>query len=164
MHQQRVRNGTYILQKDLAKVNGKDFWIQDRDNDKNVIWFQNNSWNIGSLEDIGRGICGVHSVNNASELHKVTSWKYYKGDGEWVLAPTNDLQVRGRMVENVIGNVHWFNYVKGFGFIKRQDNNAKIFVHESSHEESTTLGVGDNVRFDIDISDKGYEATNVRII
>ena len=95
MHQQRVRNGTYILQKDLAKVNGKDFWIQDRDNDKNVIWFQNNSWNIGSLEDIGRGICGVHSVNNASELHKVTSWKYYKGDGEWVLAPTNDLQVRG---------------------------------------------------------------------
>ena len=149
---------------------------------------EKNSWSIGNLEDIGRDICGVHSVNNALELHKVTTWKYYKGDGEWVLAPTNDLQVRGmcailirdynyyqginyskninsigRMVENVVGNVHWFNYVKGFGFIKRQDNNAKIFVHESSHEESTTLGVGDNVRFDIDISDKGYEATNVRI-
>ena len=96
MHQQRGRNGTYILQTDSAKVNGKDFWIQDRENSRNAIWFdkEKNSWNIGNLEDIGRNISGILSANIASELHKVTSWKYVK-EGEWCLAPTNDLQVRG---------------------------------------------------------------------
>ena len=95
MHRQRGFNGTYILQKDSAKVNGKDFWIQDRDNDRNAIWFEKKSWKIGNLEDIGRNICGIHSFNNVSELHKVATWKYHKGDGEWVFAPINDLQVRG---------------------------------------------------------------------
>ena len=82
---------------DSAKVNGKDFWIQDRENDRNAIWFDKGKWKIADLKYIGRDICGVHSVNNASELHKVTTWKYCKGD-EWVLAPTNDLLVRGMYV------------------------------------------------------------------
>ena len=96
MHQHRGRNGTYILQTDSAKVNGKDFWIQDQEHNRNAIWFgkEAKKWQIGKLEEIGRDICFIHSTNNASELHKVTSWKYIK-EGEWCLAPTNDLQVRG---------------------------------------------------------------------
>ena len=96
MHRQRGRNGTYILQTDSAKVNGKDFWIQDRNDDRNAIWFDkiHNNWKIGDLKDIGKNFSGILSANIASELHKVTSWKYCKED-EWFLAPTNDLQVRG---------------------------------------------------------------------
>ena len=97
MHQHRSRHGTYILQADSAKVNGKEFWIQDGDdNERNAIWFDKeyNHWNIGSLEYIGTNRCGFCSANNASELDKVTSWEYFKGD-EWFPAPINDMQIRG---------------------------------------------------------------------
>ena len=63
---------------------------------KNAIWFNKEAkmWQLGKLESIGRNCCFIHAACNASELHKVTSWKYTKC-GDWVFAPTNDLQVRG---------------------------------------------------------------------
>ena len=93
MNKQRCRNGTYILQVN-AKVNGKEFWIQD-DKDS-AIWFdeKNKNWKIGCFQDIGRNIRSFESKNNASELHKVTSWDYFDHE-VWKSAPTNDMQVRG---------------------------------------------------------------------
>lgn len=166
MRQHRGRNGTYILQTDSAKVNGKDFWIQDRKDDRHAIWFdkEENMWKIGKLEEIGRKLCFIHAACNASELHKVTSWKYLKC-GDWVLAPTNDLQIRGRILENITGRVLRYSQTKLFGFIQRQGTNEEYIVHESSTQSTDPLlCAGLNVRFDIDICDKGYEATNVKVV
>ena len=69
--------------------------------------------------------------------------------------------ILGRILENVIGNVQFFNQLKGFGFIKRQGPNEKYIVHKSSTEEKIIGGA--RVKFDIDICDKGYEATNVTL-
>ena len=109
MHRQRGRNGTFILQRDSAKVNGKDFWIKNIGSEADAIWFdkEHKNWKIGDLKDIGTDICAFQSTNNASELHRVTSWKYYNGD-EWVLAPTNDMLIRGMYV---IFKILDFNYI-----------------------------------------------------
>tara|TARA_Y100001970_G_scaffold278626_1_gene384586 strand:- start:1510 stop:1728 length:219 start_codon:yes stop_codon:yes gene_type:complete len=45
------------------------------------------------------------------------------------------------------GTVKWFNRVKGFGFIEKEDGND-VFVHKSD-VESGTLHDGDEVEFEL---------------
>lgn len=61
--------------------------------------------------------------------------------------------------------VKWFNDKKGYGFINEEDG-RDIFVHFSSIEASgfKTLSEGDNVTFDVEESDRGPEAKNVKKI
>ena len=61
------------------------------------------------------------------------------------------------------GIVKWFNDRKGYGFISQEDGND-VFVHFSSIDAPgyKTLSEGDNVDFDIEESDRGPEAKNVR--
>ena len=61
------------------------------------------------------------------------------------------------------GIVKWFNDRKGYGFISQEDGND-VFVHFSSIDAPgyKTLAEGDNVDFDIEESDRGPEAKNVR--
>jgi CspA family cold shock protein len=61
------------------------------------------------------------------------------------------------------GIVKWFNDRKGYGFISQEDGND-VFVHFSSIEATgyKTLSEGDNVDFDIEESDRGPEAKNVK--
>ena len=63
------------------------------------------------------------------------------------------------------GIVKWFNDRKGYGFISQEDGND-VFVHFSSIEASgyKTLSEGDNVDFEIEESDRGPEAKNVKKI
>ncbi len=62
-----------------------------------------------------------------------------------------------------LGIVKWFNDRKGYGFISQEDGND-VFVHFSSIEATgyKTLAEGDNVEFEIEESDRGPEAKNVK--
>lgn len=60
----------------------------------------------------------------------------------------------------VTGTVKWFNSMKRYGFIE-QDEGEDIFVHESGIV-SGEIKEGDRVEFDVEQSDKGSRAANVK--
>ncbi|HBU70088.1 MAG TPA: cold-shock protein, partial [Elusimicrobia bacterium] len=53
---------------------------------------------------------------------------------------------------------------KGFGFIAPSDGHEDVFVHFSAiaSEGFKTLSEGDAVEFDVETSDKGPKAANVK--
>lgn len=61
------------------------------------------------------------------------------------------------------GIVKWFNDRKGYGFINQEDG-RDVFVHFSSIDMPgfKTLAEGDSVTFEVQESDRGPEAKNVR--
>jgi len=61
------------------------------------------------------------------------------------------------------GKVKWFDNKKGFGFIA-QSSGQDVFVHHSSIVGTgfKTLNEGDEVLFDVVVSDKGLKAQNVQ--
>ena len=63
------------------------------------------------------------------------------------------------------GTVAWFDDLKGFGFISRE-NGADIFVHYNqiiSDINRKTLKQGDVVQFDLSQTSQGVQACGVRI-
>ncbi len=62
-----------------------------------------------------------------------------------------------------IGTVKWFNNKKGYGFIN-EESGRDIFVHFSSIEMDgyKSLAEGEQVKFEIENSERGPEARNVR--
>ena len=63
------------------------------------------------------------------------------------------------------GSVKWFSDEKGFGFLE-QDNGQDVFVHHTSitMDGFRTITEGQNVEFDLEQSDRGPRAVNVRIV
>jgi cold shock protein len=61
------------------------------------------------------------------------------------------------------GTVKWFNDKKGYGFINEEEG-RDVFVHFSAIDMPgfKTLSEGDLVIFDVEESDRGPEAKNVR--
>ncbi len=64
------------------------------------------------------------------------------------------------------GKIKWFNDAKGFGFVTPDDGSKDVFVHFSSiqGEGFKSLAEGDKIEFDVQESDKGPKAANVRKI
>ena len=66
--------------------------------------------------------------------------------------------------EKALGTVKFFNSMKGFGFITRDDGQPDAFVHISAVERSglTSLNEGDRLEFDIEVDRRGkYSAVNL---
>jgi len=61
------------------------------------------------------------------------------------------------------GIVKWFNAKKGYGFIK-QEEGQDLFVHYSSIDMSgyKSLVEGDRVSFEVEETDRGPQARNVK--
>lgn len=88
-----------------------------------------------------------------------------------------DLQVVGDVVEvqaaapqreltgeKAVGTVKFFNAMKGFGFITRDDGKEDAFVHISALERSGIQGVeeGDRFEFDLEVDRRGkHSAVNL---
>ncbi len=58
------------------------------------------------------------------------------------------------------GSVKFFNNMKGFGFIKGEDD-KEYFVHQTGLKEGVCISENDNVTFDVEEGDRGLKAVNV---
>ncbi|WP_373767335.1 cold-shock protein [Glaesserella sp.] len=70
-------------------------------------------------------------------------------------------------MSKLTGTVKWFNSVKGFGFIAPEQGGDDVFVHFSAIISESTyrnLKDGDKVEFEIQASDRGPSAVNVKVI
>jgi CspA family cold shock protein len=59
------------------------------------------------------------------------------------------------------GTVKWYNSYRGYGFIQGEDG-VEVFVHKSSIQMETDLYEEDPVEFDLEESDRGPKAMNVK--
>lgn len=66
----------------------------------------------------------------------------------------------------MLGKVKTFNKQKGFGFINSQEVQGDIFFHYSSlvMEGFKTIEVGTSVEFDLEESEKGKRAINIKVV
>ncbi len=63
------------------------------------------------------------------------------------------------------GKVKWFNELKHFGFIARDDKGPDAFVHASDVEGGRTLRQGETVEFDLGQNARGRpKAVHVRVV
>ncbi|CAM3124492.1 Cold-shock protein [Sphingomonas antarctica] len=62
--------------------------------------------------------------------------------------------------EKASGTVKFFNAMKGFGFIQRDDGQPDAFVHISAVERAgmSSLNEGDRLSFDIEVDRRGKQA------
>ena len=64
---------------------------------------------------------------------------------------------------SIKGKIKWFNPIKGYGFIAREDNEKDVFVHSSAARAADIeLNEGDTLTFDIEEGQKGPSAINLQ--
>ena len=77
----------------------------------------------------------------------------------FILLKTQILE--SEVIQNMKGTVKWYNAMKGFGFLTGDDGN-ETFVHRSSVPAEMNLSEGDSVEYQIEDSDRGTRATNLK--
>jgi CspA family cold shock protein len=83
-----------------------------------------------------------------------------RGQGSFVTAKA----AKG-VAEMASGTVKWFNAEKGFGFISQAEG-ADVFVHYKAIEMQgfKSLDAGQEVEFEVQETEKGLQASNVKPI
>lgn len=59
------------------------------------------------------------------------------------------------------GTIKWYNTRKGYGFIQGEDG-KDVFVHRSAIPTGIYLNEGDQVEYEIEKTDRGMQATNIK--
>ncbi len=61
----------------------------------------------------------------------------------------------------VKGTVKFFDRVKGFGFIIRDDGERDVYVNIADIKDGEPLSDGERVEFEVEMADRGPRAKNV---
>jgi CspA family cold shock protein len=67
-------------------------------------------------------------------------------------------------VKTLKGKVKRWLDQRGYGFISSEEHDGEIFVHSSNIEGKSSLNEGEEVEFEIESSDKGPRAINVKSV
>ena len=59
------------------------------------------------------------------------------------------------------GKVKWYNAMKGYGFVEGEDE-KDVFIHNTAIPMGTYLNEGDQVEYEIEDSERGPKAINVK--
>ena len=59
------------------------------------------------------------------------------------------------------GKIKWYNSFKGYGFVEGEDE-KDVFVHNTALPTGTLLDEGDQVEYEIEDSERGPKAVNVK--
>ena len=59
------------------------------------------------------------------------------------------------------GKIKWYNSFKGYGFVEGEDE-KDVFVHNTALPIGTLLDEGDQVEYEVEDSDRGPKAINVK--
>ncbi len=59
------------------------------------------------------------------------------------------------------GTIKWYNTRKGYGFILGEGG-KEIFLHRSAVPQELSLNEGDKVEYEVEDSDRGPKAINIK--
>jgi CspA family cold shock protein len=59
------------------------------------------------------------------------------------------------------GKIKWYNYRKGYGFITTEEGN-EVFIHQTAVPQGVQLNEEDEVEFEIEDTDRGKQAKNLK--
>ena len=73
-------------------------------------------------------------------------------------------QLEEQSQERLKGRVKWFNGMKGYGFIERDDKKKDVFVHFSAVKTAglKKLQEGEHITFEVENTDRGSTAINLQ--